>query len=445
MAGTIKSIIASRPVLVGVIIVFVVVLLAVFFAGQGDIDAPTAEVSSGTFVVSLIETGELNATKSVAVSAPRVGDRSTRPQIVKLVPEGSTVRKGDFIAQFDVSALDKTIEQKEAELEIAQADLSRAQAANEALIEDLEASLANVRAAYELAELQLKQMEFEAEVRKREQELQLERSRNDLKRAEANLRSQHIIIAEDERKLQLRINQAKAELNKAIQDKESLTLVAPMNGLVVYPKVWSGGTTPQKIQEGDTPWPGQVIIELPDLSEMEVITDVTEVDVAKVDSGQRVEVRLDAFPDSVFSGVITSVATLAKVKDDDNPIKVFEVSVLLNRTSSILRPGMTASTKIIIAEYPDSRWIPLDAIFTEDDTTVVYEVRGNRSIKTTVAIGEKNENNAILKSGPEAGTRLLLLNPNAEIEQSTTSPSSASDAQAPSRASRGGHVGRVRG
>ena len=422
------------------IIAIPVIVFGIVFFRRGVVDAPTADVSSGTFVISLTETGELNATKSVTVNTPRVGNWSTRPQIVKLAPEGSTVHKGDFLAQFDTSALDKTIEQKQSELEIAEADLSRARAANEALIEDLKASLANVRASYELAELQLQQMEFEAEVRKREQELQLERSKNDLRRAEAKLRSQHIIIAEEERKLQLRINQAQAELSKAIQEKESLTLAAPMDGLVVYPKVWSGGTTPKKVQEGDTPWPGQAIIELPDLSEMEVLTDVTEVDVAKIDSGQRVEVSLDAFPDSIFAGVVTSVATLAKVKDEDNPIKVFEVTVLLDRTSSILRPGMTASTKIIIAEYPDSRWVPLDAIFTEDDTTVVYEVRGNRSVKTPVALGEKNSNNIILEAGPVSGARVLLLNPNADTDQTTTSPSSARSGQKSSRSSRESRV-----
>lgn len=418
----------------------------VLLLGKGKLgDLPSAKVEAGTFIVSLTETGELGATKSVTVSAPRVGNWSTRPQIVKLVPEGTTVKKDDFLAQFDTSALEKTIEQKRAELEIAQADLSRARAVNEALLEDLTANLANVRAALELAELQLEQMQFEAEVKIREQELHLERSRNDVKRAETKLASQRVINAEDVKKLMLRASQAEAELHTAIRDKESLTIEAPMDGLVVYPKVWSGGTRPKKVQEGDTPWPGQAIIELPDLSEMEVTTEITEVDISKVKPEQHAEVRLDAFPDSLFFGTVTKVATLAKEKDEENPVKVFEVSVLLEESSPILRPGMTASVEIFVAEIPEKLWIPIDAVFTEDDTTVAYVLTGGKRSKIPLALGPKNEDYVVVEQGLEQGQSVSLLKPGTEKMQATTSSGRDTQNQSSSRPGRRGHAGRRRG
>ena len=398
------------------------ILLVILLTRRSAPETPTAPVQRGTFAVSLTETGELKATRSATVTSPRVGNWSDRPQIVKLAPEGSTVKKGDFLAQFDPSALDKTIEQKRSELEIAQADLSRTKAANVALIEDLEASLANVRAAYELAELQLQQMQFEAEVKQREQELQLERSRNDVSKAETKLESQRIINTEDEKKLQLRVSQAAAELETAQRERESLTLLASIDGLVVYPKVWSGGEQPKKVQEGDTPWPGQPIIELPDLNEMEVITEVSEVDVAKVKSGQRVKVRLDAFPESLFTGVVRSVATLAREKSGDNPVKVFEVSVLVDTVSSILRPGMTASSTIIIDEIPDTLWIPIDAVFRSADTTVAYVMKGGKPVETPIGLGPKNENHVVVTAGLEAGQTVALIEPGATTDGLTTAP-----------------------
>lgn len=390
---------------------------------------PTAEVVRGPFVVRITETGELRATRSATVTTPRVGNWSTRPQIVKLAPEGSVVKRGDFLAQFDTSALDKAIEQKQAELEIARAELARARAANASLIQDLEASLANVRAALELAELQLQQMEFEAEIKKREQRLQLERSRNEVLKAETKLASQRMVNAEEERKLELRVAQAQAELETAIRERESLTLTAPIDGLVVYPKVWSGGETPRKVQEGDTPWPGQPIIELPDLSQMEVITQVSEVDVARVKPGQRVEVRLDAFPESLFTGQVRSVATLARERSNENPGKVFEVSVLVDSPSPILRPGMTASASILVLEIPDTLWIPIDAVFRKADTTVVYTVKRGKLSALPVALGPKNENHVVV-SGLREGQRVSLVEPHGARIRLTTQPVGESPAEA---------------
>jgi RND family efflux transporter MFP subunit len=265
-------------------------------------------------------------------------------------------------------------------------------------------------------------MQFEAEVRRREQELQLERSLNDVKRAETKLESQRVINTEEERKLELRVSQAKAELEKAIVDKESLTLTAPMAGLVVYPKVWSGGSNPQKVQEGDTPWPGQPIIELPDLSEMEVATEVSEIDVSKVELGQKVEIRLDAFPESLFVGSVTSVATLAKERGEENPAKVFEVTVVIDNTSPILRPGMTASARIIVDELPERLWIPVDGVFSADDTTVVYRVEGGSLLQTPVALGPKNENAVVVTAGLDVDDVVSLVEPGVQIETLTTEP-----------------------
>jgi RND family efflux transporter MFP subunit len=399
-----------------------VITIVILATRRSAPETPTASVQRGTFIVSLTETGELRATRSATVTSPRVGNWSDRPQVVKLAPEGSTVKKGDFLAQFDTSALDKTIEQKQSELEIAQADLSRALAANVSLMEDLQANLANVKAAYELAELQLEQMQYEAEVKQREQQLQLERSRNDVTKAETKLTSQRTINAEDEKKLQLRVSQATAQLETAQRERGSLTLLAPNEGLVVYPKVWSGGEQPKKVQEGDTPWPGQPIIELPALNEMEVITEVSEVDVAKVKEGQRVEVRLDAFPESLFTGAVRSVATLAREKSGDNPVKVFEVSVLVETPSPILRPGMTASSTIIIDEIPDTLWIPIDAVYRSADTTVAYTVKGGRSVMTPIRLGPKNDNHVVVAGGLTVGQAVSLVEPGAADARLTTEP-----------------------
>jgi len=79
---------------------------------------------------------------------------------------------------------------------------------------------------------------------------------------------------------------------------------------VIYSKIWKGNKT-GKIQIGDTPWRGQSLIELPDLSEIEVETTVNEVDISKIAIGMKVNIILDAFREKIYTGEITTISRLA--------------------------------------------------------------------------------------------------------------------------------------
>ena len=138
--------------------------------------------------------------------------------------------------------------------------------------------------------------------------------------------------------------------------------------------------------------------------------------------GQKVEIRLDAFPESLFTGSVTSVATLAKERGEQNPAKVFEVTVVVENNSPILRPGMTASARIIVDELPDRLWIPVDAVFSADDTTVVYRLEGGSLLKTRVALGPKNENAVVVEHGLSVGDLVSLVEPGVRLETLTTEP-----------------------
>ena len=82
---------------------------------------------------------------------------------------------------------------------------------------------------------------------------------------------------------------------------------------------------------------------------MKVQTSVNETDISKIYKGQKVNVRLDAFPRKVFKGSIISISNTVQNKERDSKIKVFFVEVLLDETDRILKPGMTVSCEFIIA------------------------------------------------------------------------------------------------
>ena len=166
---------------------------------------------------------------------------------------------------------------------------------------------------------------------------------------------------------------------------------------------------------GDTPWSGMTIVTIPDLSFMQSITYVNEVDVSKVRAGIEVLVKLDAFQDSTFKGIISSVASLGKIKDNNSSIKVFEIAVDIKSQSDILKPGMTTSNKIIINQIPNSIFIPHESIFEKDGKKIVYVKNGSGFDEREIELGEKSEDFVIVKSGLEDEEEIALRDPTIDL------------------------------
>ena len=114
-----------KKYLLTAIALLIIIIIGYLFLGSGDggRDIPTAKVSKGELVVSLTENGTLAAKRSVSISAPRIRGNLL---IVKLVPEGTMVKAGDFLIQFDPTEQETKLRDAQAELKIAEANLQRA-------------------------------------------------------------------------------------------------------------------------------------------------------------------------------------------------------------------------------------------------------------------------------------------------------------------------------
>ena len=216
--------------------------------------------------------------------------------------------------------------------------------------------------------------------------------------------------------MNIEIKQRQGDLEKAQKDLEQLTLTAPAEGLVVYGVNWSNNG--RKFAIGDTPWSGAQIITLPDLSAMESITNINEVDISKVKVGQKVIVKLDAFQDSSFTGEISNVASIGRNKDQESNIKVFEVLVSIKGRSDILKPGMTSSNKIIISEIPDKLSVPQEAVFEKNGKKIIYVKNGSGFDEHEAELGEKGEDYIVVNKGVEEGDEVALIDPTAKPNES---------------------------
>ncbi|MBI1933075.1 MAG: HlyD family efflux transporter periplasmic adaptor subunit [Ignavibacteriales bacterium] len=395
-----------------VIILFVFIYFTFFNSSKIDSNIPLYKIKRDTFRISVTESGEIKAKNSISIAAPRV--RSSL-KIVFLVPEGTYIKSGDIVAKFDPTEALTKLKEAEAQLEIAMSNKEKLMANQASEIAQMESQLKSSQLSFELSKLSMEQMKFEAQAKQREAALQHQKNELQYEQTQKDYESKKIIQQSEMNNMNVEVRQKKNDLEKAKMDLDDLTLSASAEGLVVYGVNWANNG--QKFQIGDQPWPGQVIITLPDLSAMESETYVNEVDVSKVSMGQKVIVKLDAFQDSTFTGKITSIARLGKNKNYDSDIKVFDVHVDIEGVSEILKPGMTTSNQIIVNETKDKLFVPHEAVFNESNEFFVYKKNGSGFDKVNVKIGSKSEDFIVINDGLQNGDFVALRNPTLEIHE----------------------------
>lgn len=377
-----------------------IIVIIVIFIGSSVIGSsrsiPTSTVTLGQFILLLSENGRLDAERSMTISAPRIRGGL---QIVKLAEEGSIVKEGDFVVQFDPTEQETRLRDAESELKIANANLERAQGQYEMDVKQLELELKK-------AERVSSEKQSEAPVIRKEAELEL-----DL--AKLKYETQKIMLLAEIKKQRVEVDKAHEKKDRATRDLNKMTITAPIPGLVVYMEIWKGGSM-EKVQEGDSPWGGQGLINLPNLSTMVVEAAVSEVDVSKVALGQSVEIRLDAIPGPMFTGKVTDISTLARLKERGSQINVFDVDIRIDSADTRLKPGMSAKVDIIINIHEDVLSVPIEAVFERDDTTVVYAKGGK---KIPVSLGERNDQAVIITAGLEENDVICLVDPNRKPDE----------------------------
>jgi multidrug efflux pump subunit AcrA (membrane-fusion protein) len=398
---------------------------------EADSTIPSYQVQQGEFVISLmLKGGELEAVKAENVVAPQVRGSL---KIVQLFPEGEQVEVGDLLVQFEPSEFQKRVIDAQQQLEQARAELEKTNATQKAELARLEADIQNQEANLRLAQLQVERMAFEATVEKEKAQIEAKKAELSYQQALEKFEAQKVVNAAEVRKQELDIERRQRELDKAQKELESITIKAEKPGLVVYGKVWKG-ERPEKIRVGDEIWGGINVISLPDLSRMQVKTYVNEVDVDRLQVDQPVLVKLDALPEPTFHGKITNIASLGRQKEGEKNVKVFDVIVEIEDEDERLKPGMTATSEVIVETVPPRSqaqpdsiqspageqvartaplplYIPLDAVFEKDGLTVVYRMSGGQPEAREVRLGKKNADFVIVEEGLSPDDRIALRDP----------------------------------
>lgn len=349
-------------------------------------------------------TGTLRALDSDRVGAPVLSDL-WEYRLVQMAAEGSAVKTGDLLLRFDPADLVRKLEERRAERDAAAKEIEK---------RTLELGMRQEALSLQAAE---------AEGRRRKAELKVEvppelvganelaQSRLDLelcvkelawvaRRHDAARRA-----AEAERSsLRSRFTRASARVVEIEDRIRRMTVTSPRDGTVLYLTNWRD----EKKKVGDTCWRGEQVVEVPDLARLVVKGDVDEAESERLAEGQRVSLRLEAHPDTEFTGRVLVVGTSVQRQSPKIPKKVVHVDVALDATDPLrMRPGMRVRGTVEIERLPSLLVLPVEAVFPTPAGPVAWRSTLGGPAAVPLTLGRRNERFVEVVKGLADGDAVL--------------------------------------
>ena len=289
---------------------------------------PTAKVRFGDVVIKAYTRGELRAARSVSLVAPNL---FSTVQVTRIAPMGSFTHEKDLVVEFDDS--ERRAQLEETQLEVNQTDESIKQSEADLAIRNNQDQVDYLRARYAVrrAELDVKTNPLLSEIDRKKNLLALEEAKRRLVQLQSDIKSrqeQAEAVIDSLREARRRSLIDVVRENQRIAQSKML---APMSGLVAVRQnratdFYFPGMQLPDIHEGDTLRPGIPVADILDLSELEVLARVGELDRANLHEGQEVSITLDALPEQKFRGTIKTMSGMASSAIfSGDPSKKFDV------------------------------------------------------------------------------------------------------------------------
>jgi hypothetical protein len=362
------------------------------------------KVTEAPLIVTIHAPGELQARKSEKIKGPD-GLRTVgiyQLNIQDLVPEGTVVQAGQFVASLDRTELDSKIKDAQTEIDKISTQLDQAKIDTAIEMRELRDQLINVRYSLKEKELTLQLSKYEPQAIQQQAQLDLEKTERELAQLESKLKLTKDKSIAKIGEINASYKQQDLKMSRLVDLLGKMNVTAPKSGMVIYINDWNGKRGPgSQISTWDP-----TIAELPDLSEMITKAYINEVDITKVILGQKARITLDAFPGKEFYGQVITKANIGEqVRNFDT--KVFEVIILLSSIDSLLRPAMTTGLDIKTDSIGTCLQIPLEAIQT-DSVSFVFKKSKSGFVKQEVITGPSNDLNISIAAGLAAGDEISL-------------------------------------
>jgi multidrug efflux pump subunit AcrA (membrane-fusion protein) len=380
-------------------------------SAAGGSDAPAGQAKAVRRAVEdvFLLTGELRATRSESIVAPR----SEGPLQIRWMPEdGTDVAEGDRVLEFDAARVIQNIEERRLRLRQAEND-------RESRERTLAAEGDRKRVAVDKAEVEAEKARVDAAVPKElrsliewrkmqalllEKQAELKKARLDLEAFQTSSRSDLEVLRRTEEK-------TRREVDAVEKTMASMSVRAPRSGVFLVSNFWQWGPEgPRKLQPGDTVWPGYGVASIPDPSAMEVAATLSEVDHGRIEAGMKVRCVLDTYPDRTFEGKVEEVRAVAaeprRMAGGASSVSGFPVRIALVRTDPVMRPGLSVRVEVVRQSWPSALVVPRHSVRFGTDGAAV--VRKGETKATPVRLAGCTPLDCVVESGLEEGDDVAL-------------------------------------
>ncbi|HEX2919902.1 MAG TPA: efflux RND transporter periplasmic adaptor subunit [Bacteroidales bacterium] len=386
---------------IAVVVISLISLMLLLRLTNNNQEEDFTEVRRGSFEITVESMGELLAENSMDITGPDIVSnrrfRASPIKVVEIVPEGTIVKKGDFVAELDRSSFVNTLRDEQEKLKTATTEYENKVLDSAIVLSSLRDEIWNQRFVVEESQTALGQTLYESPAVQRQSEIDLDKADRTLEQKKNQYKLKKAQVRTELNSLENKLNAQQRVVDDLTAVLEAFTVKAPADGMVIYKKDRMG----QKIKAGTNlnPW-DLVVATLPDLSSMLSKIYVSEIDINKISLGLPVQMTVDAFPDKYFRGNITSIANIGEQLPNSDT-KVFEVLARVQEYEPDLRPSMTTTNRIIVDTYNDVLYVSNESIHAgEDMIPYVYTKDGRKQI---IVPGKSNGRFTIVEKGLEPG------------------------------------------
>ncbi len=445
---------AKKAVIIGTVTVLAVAGLGFFglrrlrqsAAAAGDLQ--TIQARRGSVVATISTAGTVQTVESLDLAFQASG------QVIEVkVKEGDAVRAGQEIACLDATDAQLQVSQAEISLDNARAALEEAQkgasaeeiAAAEAALASAQENLKALQAGPSASDIEAARLEVDraknslwsaqcsrdatcgnpmasgsacdqanaavanAEIAVQLAQMNYEKaqegpSEKDLRAAEAQVAQAKLNLAKltdssstSVRTAQNQVKQAELSLQQAQRSLAQCCLKAPADGVV----------TGLSLQVGQSVAPNTTIATLAGNSGLEVVADMVEADVARVEVGQEAEILLDAMPGRPLRG---RVVDIARTGTSTQGVVTFPITLSLEEADPAVKPGMTANVTIVVDRRDDVLVAPSRAVQVRGQQHLVRILREGEVVELPVQIGLSGDNGIELLGDTVRDGDLLVVN-----------------------------------
>lgn len=368
---------------------------------------PIAVVTRQDFIKSVRVNGTVEAVQFSSMVAPLLsGSGWGQLTVTKLVPNGSTVHKGDLLVEFDPQAQIKFALDREADYHDLLQQIEKKKADQAAQLAADQSEIVAAEDALKTAKLEIEKNEIVSKIDAEKNEEAVQETTATLAQLKETFQLKRRSAEADMHVLEIQRDRAANSAHHARANTEGLAMHALIDGIVVLNTIWKGGGRAE-IGEGDELWPGTPLLKVVNPAVMQVRAHANQSDLDAIQPGLPARISLDAYYGTSFPGKVEAVAAVGQASNLNDKVHSYPLWISISGSDPRLMPDLSAAVDIELERVPRALTVPRDVLVPEKDGWAVYRQGSVTTDKVSVKVGSLSDIEAVILSGVKEGDKLL--------------------------------------